>query len=148
MTRYKRGFGTIRNNTALKRRDCYSKLLRSFGTIRNNTALKLYKHNRNVYGCFGTIRNNTALKLTKTNKIKNHRFGTIRNNTALKPRRKIFLTKFRNRAIRLSQTSARQAPIVTLIIPYFQGSRNSLDPAHIEENHRLFEVRQIRPLVD
>ena len=75
-------------------------------------------------------------------------FGTIRNNTALKPRRKIFLTKFRNRAIRLSQTSARQAPIVTLIIPYFQGSRNSLDPAHIEENHRLFEVRQIRPLVD
>lgn len=68
-------------------------------------------------------------------------FGTIRNNTALKPRRKIFLTKFRNRAIRPSQTSARQVPIVTLIIPYFQGSRNSLDPAHIEENHRLFEVR-------
>ena len=67
-------------------------------------------------------------------------FGTIRNNTALKPRRKIFLTKFRNRAIRPSQTSARQVPIVTLIIPYFQGSRNSLDPAHIEENHRLFEV--------
>lgn len=33
--------------------------------------------------------------------------GTIRNNTALKPRRKIFLTKFRNRAIRPSQTSAR-----------------------------------------
>ena len=75
-------------------------------------------------------------------------FGTIRNNTALKPRRKIFLTKFRNRAIRPSQTSARQVPIVILIIPYFQGSRNSLDPAHIEENHRLFEVRQIRPLVD
>lgn len=75
-------------------------------------------------------------------------FGTIRNNTALKPRRKIFLTKFRNRAIRPSQTSARQVPIVTLIIPYFQGSRNSLDPAHTVENHRLFEVRQIKPLVD
>ena len=97
---------------------------------------------------FGTIRNNTALKHEKIRKVDGRCFGTIRNNTALKPRRKIFLTKFRNRAIRLSQTSARQAPIVTLIIPYFQGSRNSLDPAHIEENHRLFEVRQIRPLVD
>ncbi len=75
-------------------------------------------------------------------------FGTTRNNTALKPRRKIFLTKFRNRAIRPSQTSARQVPIVTLIIPYFQGSRNSLDPAHTGENHRLFEVRQIKHLVD
>ena len=97
---------------------------------------------------FGTIRNNTALKQGWWFRRNNGCFGTIRNNTALKPRRKIFLTKFRNRAIRLSQTSARQAPIVTLIIPYFQGSRNSLDPAHIEENHRLFEVRQIRPLVD
>ena len=101
-----------------------------------------------VVSCFGTIRNNTALKLLDIGSIPVGRFGTIRNNTALKPRRKIFLTKFRNRAIRLSQTSARRAPIVTLIIPYFQGSRNSLDPAHIEENHRLFEVRQIRPLVD
>ena len=97
---------------------------------------------------FGTIRNNTALKREVGIDTEWLGFGTIRNNTALKPRRKIFLTKFRNRAIRLSQTSARQAPIVTLIIPYFQGSRNSLDPAHIEENHRLFEVRQIRPLVD
>ena len=78
----------------------------------------------------------------------NSSFGTIRNNTALKPRRKIFLTKFRNRAIRPSQTSVRQVPIVTLIIPYFQGSRNSLDPLHTAENHRLYEVRQIKPLVD
>ena len=75
-------------------------------------------------------------------------FGTIRNNTALKPRRKIFLTKFRNRAIRLSQTSARQVPIVTLIIPYFQGSRNSLDLVHTAETQRLFEARQIKLLVD
>ena len=97
---------------------------------------------------FGTIRNNTALKPTVLEYGRNISFGTIRNNTALKPRRKIFLTKFRNRAIRPSQTSARQVPIVTLIIPYFQGSRNSLDPAHIAENHRLFEVRQIRLLVD
>ena len=98
--------------------------------------------------CFGTIRNNTALKLAflATNLMIS--FGTIRNNTALKPRRKNFLTKFRNRAIRPSQTSARQVPIVTLIIPYFQGSRNSLDPAQTAENHRLFEVRQIKPLVD
>ena len=97
---------------------------------------------------FGTIRNNTALKQSKYIWCISLCFGTIRNNTALKPRRKIFLTKFRNRAIRLSQTSDRQVPIVTLIIPYFQGSRNSLDPAHTGENHRLFEVRQIKPLVD
>lgn len=75
-------------------------------------------------------------------------FGTIRNNTALKPRRKNFLTKFRNHAIRPSQTSARKVPIVAFIIPYFQGSKNSPDPAHTAENHRLFEARQIKPLVD
>ena len=98
--------------------------------------------------CFGTIRNNTALKPKALVCFLLARFGTIRNNTALKPRRKIFLTKFRNRAIRLSQTSARQVPIVTLIIPYFQGSRNSLDLVHTAENQRLFEVRQIKFLVD
>ena len=97
---------------------------------------------------FGTIRNNTALKQRYERSEFQHGFGTIRNNTALKPRRKIFLTKFRNRAIRLSQTSARQVPIVTLIIPYFQGSRNSLDLVHTAENQRLFEVRQIKFLVD
>ena len=96
----------------------------------------------------GTIRNNTALKQGELKYLGRMSFRTIRNNTALKPRRKIFLTKFRNRAIRPSQTSARQVPIVTLIIPYFQGSRNSLDPAHTGENHRLFEVRQIKHLVD
>ena len=119
-----------------------------FGTIRNNTALKRSMLCLSIMVCFGTIRNNTALKLQVLILLKEIRFGTIRNNTALKPRRKIFLTKFRNRAIRLSQTSDRQVPIVTLIIPYFQGSRNSLDPAHTAENHRLFEVRQIKPLVD
>ena len=56
---------------------------------------------------FGTIRNNTALKLFSDLLSTSGGFGTIRNNTALKPRRKIFLTKFRNRAIRPSQTSAR-----------------------------------------
>ena len=97
---------------------------------------------------FGTIRNNTALKqLVGKNQAING-FGTIRNNTALKPRRKIFLTKFRNRAIRLSQTSARQIPIVTFIIPYFRGSRNSLDLVHTAETQRLFEARQIKLLVD
>ena len=90
---------------------------------------------------FGTIRNNTALKLKYGLTDNLGRFGTIRNNTALKPRRKIFLTKFRNRAIRPSQTSARQVPIVTLIIPYFQGSRNSLDPIHTAENHRFAEAQ-------
>ena len=90
---------------------------------------------------FGTIRNNTALKLVQCVLTHVPCFGTIRNNTALKPRRKIFLTKFRNRAIRPSQTSARQVPIVTLIIPYFQGSRNSLDPIHTAENHRFAEAQ-------
>ena len=98
--------------------------------------------------CFGTIRNNTALKRHGERPRRKTCFGTIRNNTALKPRRKIFLTKFRNRAIRLSQTSARQVPIVTLIISYFQGSRNSLDLVHTAETQRLFEARQIKLLVD
>ena len=51
---------------------------------------------------FGTIRNNTALKRAGYDPQAVQGFGTIRNNTALKPRRKIFLTKFRNRAIRPS----------------------------------------------
>ena len=141
-------FGTIRNNTALKLRLWELIIALSFGTIRNNTALKLKDDKAKRAECFGTIRNNTALKLYRFSLSLLYRFGTIRNNTALKPRRKNFLTKFRNRAIRPSQTSARQVPIVTLIIPYFQGSRNSLDPAQTAENHRLFEVRQIKPLVD
>ena len=87
---------------------------------------------------FGTIRNNTALKHQELVWLYDVCFGTIRNNTALKPRRKIFLTKFRNRTIHPSQTSARQIPIVTFIISYFQSSRNSLDPAHTAGNHRLF----------
>ena len=119
-----------------------------FGTIRNNTALKLDHAVYKSSDSFGTIRNNTALKLLCIYNPPISCFGTIRNNTALKPRRKIFLTKFRNRAIRPSQTSARQVPIITLIIPYFQGSRNSLDPIHTGENHRHFEVLQIKLLVD
>ena len=119
-----------------------------FGTIRNNTALKQSFSFRQLGVRFGTIRNNTALKLRERHEVALFGFGTIRNNTALKPRKKFFLTKFRNRAIRPSQTSARQVPIITLIIPYFQDSRNSLDPAHTAENHRLFEVQQIKPLVD
>ena len=51
---------------------------------------------------FGTIRNNTALKQEAITIENEESFGTIRNNTALKPRKKIFLTKFRNRAIRPS----------------------------------------------
>ena len=120
------GFGTIRNNTALKHVAIALTQLFSFGTIRNNTALKQAWIQINIFGSFGTIRNNTALK----------------------PRRKNFLTKFRNRAIRPSRTLVRQVPIITLIIPYFQGSRNSLDPVHTAGNHRLFEVLQIKLLVD
>ena len=118
------------------------------GTIRNNTALKLRLKNGFIRFCFGTIRNNTALKRTACVVVFWFCFGTIRNNTALKPRRKIFLTKFCNRAICPSQTSARQVPIVTLIIPYFQGSRNSLDPIHTGENRRFSEAQQTRRTVD
>ena len=142
------GFGTIRNNTALKLVKRIVFLVCCFGTIRNNTALKLSALQDLNRSSFGTIRNNTALKPNIIATCTGICFGTIRNNTALKPRRKIFLTKFRNRAIRLSQTSARQVPIVTFIIPYFQGSRNSLDLVHTAETQRLFEVRQIKLLVD
>ena len=141
-------FGTIRNNTALKQVWNAIKTVVGFGTIRNNTALKLSSLHHQVSNRFGTIRNNTALKQLSGADFDGDSFGTIRNNTALKPRRKIFLTKFRNRTIRLSQTSARQVPIVTLIIPYFQGSRNSLDLVHTAETQRLFEARQIKLLVD
>ena len=141
-------FGTIRNNTALKPASRPVCLASCFGTIRNNTALKHHELNRSAFRRFGTIRNNTALKLNDIIPFSRNRFGTIRNTTALKPRRKIFLTKFCNRAICPSQTSARQVPIVTLIIPYFQGSRNSLDPIHTGENRRFSEAQQTRRTVD
>ena len=56
----------------------------SFGTIRNNTALKRCVALVSVATCFGTIRNNTALKLPPLHVMLLRRFGTIRNNTALK----------------------------------------------------------------
>ena len=141
-------FGTIRNNTALKRFFLPFSSFKCFGTIRNNTALKRLPYQTRLVVRFGTIRNNTALKQSVSLTVLNISFGTIRNNTALKPRRKIFLTKFCNRAICPSQTSARQVPIVTLIIPYFQGSRNSLDPIHTGENRRFSEAQQTRRTVD
>ena len=140
--------GTIRNNTALKLRLKNGFIRFCFGTIRNNTALKQQWLALNWLAGFGTIRNNTALKRRPYHCRNRNSFGTIRNNTALKPRRKIFLTKFCNRAICPSQTSARQVPIVTLIIPYFQGSRNSLDPIHTGENRRFSEAQQTRRTVD
>ena len=123
-------------------------MLRHFGTIRNNIALKRDTGTLSGLSHFGTIRNNIALKQIPYTIRSTDNFGTIRNNIALKPRRKIFLTKFRNRAIHPSQTSARQVPIVTFIISYFQNSRNSLDLAHTAGDHRLFEVLQIKLLVD
>ena len=56
----------------------------SFGTIRNNTALKRYKSPKQQNRRFGTIRNNTALKLLVLHSVHIFCFGTIRNNTALK----------------------------------------------------------------
>ena len=57
---------------------------KGFGTIRNNTALKLTLWIMHLMRCFGTIRNNTALKRRFCINNPNERFGTIRNNTALK----------------------------------------------------------------
>ncbi len=55
------GFGTVRNNTALKLHNHFFTFF-CFGTIRNNIALKYYiPFNFNVVG-FETIRNNIALK--------------------------------------------------------------------------------------
>ena len=56
-----------------------------FGTIRNNTALKRGYLMSLELRCFGTIRNNTALKPAHTLYTSDSSFGTIRNNTALKP---------------------------------------------------------------
>ena len=113
-------FGTIRNNTALKHSQKRSVDAPRFGTIRNNTALKPKSLKMLGSDGFGTIRNNTALKLTLRLLRFILSFGTIRNNTALKPRRRIFLTKFRNRAIRLSQTSARLIPLLLLLYHIFR----------------------------
>ena len=55
-------FGTIRNNTALKRLRFLHVVLLRFGTIRNNTALKQFGAVITTGLSFGTIRNNTALK--------------------------------------------------------------------------------------
>ncbi|MGO1498155.1 MAG: hypothetical protein ACTHWL_00005, partial [Streptococcus thermophilus] len=55
-----------------------------FGTIRNNTALKHIRINKTNSRGFGTIRNNTALKHQHFQRKRSKRFGTIRNNTALK----------------------------------------------------------------
>ena len=63
LSQYNVCFGTIRNNTALKRLIAIMKSDFCFGTIRNNTALKLVARFVEYAICFGTIRNNTALKL-------------------------------------------------------------------------------------
>ena len=114
-------FGTIRNNTALKRTTKPTSGWTSFGTIRNNTALKLIMLAIPTLLGFGTIRNNTALKLLWYTIYVVLSFGTIRNNTALKPRGPFFLTKFRNRAICLSLTSAPNNSILNYFIPQTKG---------------------------
>ena len=87
-----------------------------FGTIRNSTALKLKLKPVLPSAGFGTIRNSTALThIAVGNQVKVS-FGTIRNSTALKPRGPIFLTKSRNRAICLSQTSVSNSSIMLVLL--------------------------------
>ena len=121
ITHYTDGFGTIRNNTALKQPPVCKYHLQCFGTIRNNTALKHDVGEFYEWFGFGTIRNNTALKLKNLLEAPIVGFGTIRNNTALKPRGPFFLTKFRNRAICLSLTSAPNNSILNYFIPQTKG---------------------------
>ena len=87
-----------------------------FGTIRNSTALKQTYIKRLQAEGFGTIRNSTALKRVLPKPTLSGRFGTIRNSTALKPRGPIFLTKSRNRAICLSQTSVSNSSIMLVLL--------------------------------
>ena len=93
-----------------------SKYMNCFGTIRNSTALKHIILLSIIFDCFGTIRNSTALKQSAYYKRKRISFGTIRNSTALKPRGLSFLTKFRNRAICLSQTSASNSSFMLALL--------------------------------
>ena len=81
----RRGFGTIRNNIALKHKGgaMYGNL--GFGTIRNNIALKPIASSVCIDVSFGTIRNNIALKQKHDGVYMWRCFGTIRNNIALKP---------------------------------------------------------------
>ena len=79
-----KGFGTIRNNTALKQGKAPVDTGFRFGTIRNNTALKRCIVVSVESHGFGTIRNNTALKQAQLDLRSLISFGTIRNNTALK----------------------------------------------------------------
>ena len=109
-------FGTIRNSTALKLKAYDLSTITSFGTIRNSTALKLISTNNAIRIRFGTIRNSTALKLALLHTYIITSFGTIRNSTALKPRGLFFLTKFRNRAICLSQTSASNSSFMLALL--------------------------------
>ena len=109
-------FGTIRNSTALKQWRYLSRSTNGFGTIRNSTALKRVEPASIAKQSFGTIRNSTALKLALSASLKFSGFGTIRNSTALKPRGPIFLTKSRNRAICLSQTSVSNSSIMLVLL--------------------------------
>ena len=93
---------------------CYNFLC--FGTIRNSTALKHIPMCPTPHLCFGTIRNSTALKRFPFPPHYWSCFGTIRNSTALKPRGLFFLTKFRNRAICLSQTSASNSSFMLALL--------------------------------
>ena len=60
------GFGSIRNNMALKLMSCWGISEARFGSIRNNMALKLIAESLLVAVSFGSIRNNMALKPRRT----------------------------------------------------------------------------------
>ena len=116
LTLFNSSFGTIRNSTALKLVSYSFFLFACFGTIRNSTALKRSSEVMYISQGFGTIRNSTALKHSSATLISVICFGTIRNSTALKPRGPIFLTKSRNRAICLSQTSVSNSSIMLVLL--------------------------------
>ena len=72
---------------ALKHELTQSEIDEGFGSIRNNMALKRIEKGLAFANRFGSIRNNMALKLDFCEHSRSSRFGSIRNNMALKPRR-------------------------------------------------------------
>lgn len=79
---------------------------------------ELFFHFRGISpsSCLIALKNVSRTSMVAFNLTTCPSFGTIRNSTALKPRGLFFLTKFRNRAICLSQTSASNSSFMLALL--------------------------------
>lgn len=79
---------------------------------------ELFFHFRGISpsSCLIALKNVSRTSMVAFNLTTCPSFGTIRNSTALKPRGPIFLTKSRNRAICLSQTSVSNSSIMLVLL--------------------------------